>query len=116
MVRGTERRDLEWQEMAHLAAMAAGNAICEEVVSRGFFFHEFLAVGGLSSGQANVVQAVAFGVWHYRGIPSGWVGVGLTFLYGWIMGMMLAYGGGMALPIIAHTLADYFIFSVIARG
>ena len=48
-------------------------------------------------------------------IPSGWTGVGLTFVYGLAMGFLLEYGGGSLLPIVAHTIADYFIFAVIAR-
>jgi hypothetical protein len=31
------------------------------------------------------------------------------------MGFLLEYGGGSLLPIVAHTIADYFIFAVIAR-
>lgn len=116
MVRGTVGRSLEWREHVRLAGLALGNAFCEEVVSRGFFFHEFAATGGLSPAVANVAQSISFGLWHYRGIPSGWVGVGLTFVYGLIMGALFLHGGGMALPILAHTIADYFIFTTIARG
>lgn len=108
-------RNLATVEHVQLALLAFGNAFCEEVVSRGFFYHEFRMSAQLSSDIANVAQALAFGIWHYNGIPSGFSGVGLTFVYGLIMGVLKNYGGGLLLPIIAHTVADYFIFAVIVR-
>ena len=91
------------------------NAICEEVVSRGLILNEFQRRGNVAFWQANILQAASFGVWHFHGIPNGWPGVGLTFVYGLGMGFLLEYGGGLLLPIVAHTIADYFIFAVIAR-
>jgi hypothetical protein len=32
------------------------------------------------------------------------------------MGWLQDYFGGLLMPILAHALADYFIFSVIARN
>ncbi|KAI2500905.1 CAAX protease self-immunity [Fragilaria crotonensis] len=115
MVESSRGRTLSHAENASLFAWALVNAICEEVVSRGFFLHEFKRRGGVTFWQANVLQATSFGIWHFHGIPSGWTGVGLTFVYGLVMGFLLEYGGGLLLPIVAHTIADYFIFAVIAR-
>jgi hypothetical protein len=98
-----------------LLSWAILNATCEEIASRGIWMHEFQRRGKLSFQLANVLQAISFGVWHFRGIPSGWTGVGLTFVYGLVMGFMMEYGGGLLLPIVAHSIADYFIFAVIAR-
>lgn len=98
-----------------LLLWAIANATCEEVASRGIWMHEFQRRGNVSFVQANVLQAISFGVWHFHGIPSGWTGVGLTFVYGLAMGFMMEYGGGLLLPIVAHSIADYFIFAVIAR-
>lgn len=39
----------------------------------------------------------------------------MTFVYGAIMGALVNYHGGMLLAVIAHSVADYFIFVVIAR-
>jgi membrane protease YdiL (CAAX protease family) len=64
---------------------------------------------------SNIWQAAIFGIWHYHGIPSGLPGVALTFVYGLVMGLLMDYGGGLLLPILAHSIADYFIFVVIAR-
>lgn len=108
-------RNLSTVEHVQLALLAFGNALCEEVVSRGFFYHQFRMSAQLSSNIANVAQALTFGIWHYNGIPSGFSGVGLTFVYGLIMGVLRDYRGGLLLPIIAHTLADYFIFAVVVR-
>lgn len=115
MVESSRGRTLSSREHLHLLAWAIANATCEEVASRGMWMHEFTRRGKLSFLHANLLQAVSFGVWHFHGIPSGWIGVGLTFVYGLAMGFMLEYGGGLLLPIVAHSIADYFIFAVIAR-
>ena len=40
----------------------------------------------------------------------------MTFLYGFILGMVQDHqNGGLFLPIAAHTIADYYIFAIIAR-
>lgn len=108
-------RPLTMVEHGGLALLALGNAVFEEGVSRGFFMFELRQRGQLSPHMANLVQAAAFGLWHYHGIPSGIAGVGLTFIYGGLMGLLHSFGGGMLLPIIAHSIADYFIFVFIAR-
>jgi membrane protease YdiL (CAAX protease family) len=111
MVDTSVGRTLSLKEHLHLLSLAAINATCEETSSRGFWKHEYQKY----TKNANMLQALVFGLWHYHGIPSGWTGVGLTFVYGYIMGLLQDYFGGLVLPIFAHTLADYYIFSVIAR-
>ena len=59
--------------------------------------------------------SASFGAAHWHGIPSGPLGVGLTFVYGLLMGLLHEWCGGLLLPVAAHTLADYYIFAVIAR-
>ena len=95
--------------------LAFVNATCEEVSFRFFWRAEFAVY--LSDRHANLAQAAVFGILHYYGIPSGLAGVGLTFIYGWIMGLLMNHvgGGGLFLPIAAHTIADYYLFSSIAR-
>lgn len=116
MVQTTMNRRLTFGEHFQLLALAAINATCEEVSSRGFWMAEFSKVS-TSSMTCNFCQALAFGVWHYYGgIPSGWLGVGLTFTYGFIMGLLAQqFDGHLCIPIIAHTFADFFIFAFIAR-
>ena len=104
-------RSLSHREHVALLGLACINALCEEISSRGVWKSEFLRY----TNTANVLQAAAFGWWHYHGIPSGWTGVALTFVYGLLMGWLQDYYGGLLVPIMAHTIADYFIFAVIAR-
>jgi len=113
MVHDSVGRSLTTTEHTHLLLLAIINAICEEVVSRGFWESEYANYTSLQN--ANLLQATMFGLWHYDGIPSGKTGVGLTFVYGIIMGLLQDYFGGLLLPILAHSLADYFIFAVVAR-
>ena len=107
-------RSLTRREHLKLLGLAIVNAACEEISSRGFWKAEFYRYSS-SMVQANLAQAITFGWWHYHGIPSGWTGVALTFVYGGIMGLLQDYYGGLLLPIVAHSMADYFIFAVIAR-
>ena len=116
MVKSTMGRTLSTKEHVQLAIMAFLNASAEEMTSRGFWLNEFITRGNaMSFHQANLCQAVSFGVWHYHGIPSGITGVALTTLYGYIMGTLYQHGHGLCLPIVCHSIADYFIFAVIAR-
>ncbi|KAL7544144.1 hypothetical protein ACHAWF_007533 [Thalassiosira exigua] len=98
-------------------SLAFVNAVCEEISFRWFWKAEFAAyLPGRH--RANLAQAAVFGILHYYGIPSGLAGVGLTFVYGFIMGVLMdeVGGGGLFLPIFAHTIADYYIFSTVAQG
>jgi membrane protease YdiL (CAAX protease family) len=113
MVQDSRGRRLTPREQMNLLFLAIINAFCEEVASRGFWRAEFQK--HLSVNAANVVQSIIFGLWHYHGIPSGWTGVALTTVYGLFMGGLQDYSGGLLLPIMAHSIADYFIFAVIAR-
>ena len=64
---------------------------------------------------SNLLQAVLFGLVHYHGIPSGLAGVVLCFIYGYLSGLLADIGGGLLYPVVAHTIADYFILSHIVR-
>ena len=68
----------------------------------------------LVSWEPNICQAVGFGIAHWNGVPSGPSGVALTCVYGLLMGGLHEWGGGLAIPTLAHAVADYFIFAVIA--
>ena len=113
MVKDTHGRSLSLQEHVRILGLAFVNGACEEITSRFFWMAEFEVY--MSPWQANIAQAALFGIWHYHGIPSGWTGVGLTFVYGGIMGCLYQYGEGLFLPIVTHGIADYYIFTIIAR-
>jgi membrane protease YdiL (CAAX protease family) len=119
MVASSVGRSLSWNEHVAIAAWAVANAVCEEIISRGLWRLEFARSFGVDTPmsliESNIWQAAIFGIWHYHGIPSGLPGVALTFVYGLVMGLLMDYGQGLLLPILAHSIADYFIFAIIAR-
>ena len=144
MVESTQNRDLSLKEKTCIFALALINATVEEITSRYFYMREFRNCFKIEFEQefssrdaqfyGNLMQALVFGIWHYNGIPSGMTGVILTFVYGIIMGYLYLYNGSsgsssddnnddnnidvpgaLFLPIVAHTIADYYIFAIIAR-
>ena len=118
MVRSSEGRALYFEEKLQFAVLATINAACEEAIYRGIWrcqFSLYLENEKNKETYSNLLQATSFGVAHYRGIPSGFLGVCLTFFFGFLMGLLGDYGHGIGLPIIVHTLVDYFIFAAIAR-
>jgi Type II CAAX prenyl endopeptidase Rce1-like len=94
-----------------------------ELICRGFWRYELELTADCTKTQSNIVQGMIFGLWHYFGIPSGWTGVVLTTVYGWTMGFLSDWNvpnnapttTGLVLPIVTHSMADYYIFTVIAR-
>ena len=125
MVHGTLDRPLLLVEHGMLVAWATSNAICEELTSRGFNRWEYYLVwremhpsfvnDRIGWRTSNMWQALYFGLAHFNGVPSGWTGVGLTLTYGWLMGVLQDACGGLLYPILTHAVADYWIFSQIAR-
>jgi hypothetical protein len=105
---------LNWRQHRKLLGLALVNAVCEEGESRGFWRSEY-QLAGLDRTQSNFAQAFFFGIWHYHGIPSGVSGVCLAFVYGVLMGYLQDCGSGLFLPILAHTIADYYIFAHLAK-
>jgi membrane protease YdiL (CAAX protease family) len=55
---------------------------------------------------ARVLQAVAFGTLHVVGFPAGAVGVGLSFLYGAMLGIIRVATGGLRVAVIAHVATN----------
>jgi len=112
---GTPREALGWGQLGRLGALSLFDAAGQEMIWRGLFLHELLASGAFGAGACNVLQAVSFGAVHWHGIPSGWSGMGLTFVYGWFMGWLVLTLRGMGLALLVHWCADFFIYTVIAR-
>ena len=73
---------------------------------------------GISMGPdaANTLQALSFGIAHWHGVPSGYSGVALTFVFGWLMGALSQYGGGLLFPVVVHAISDWFIFAKVAQN
>lgn len=94
--------------VAGIAAFSLFNALAEEFVFRGIVWQ------GLSKAAASTVfvvfaQAVLFGLSHFRGFPSGAVGVGLATVYGLVLGVIRLRSGGLAAPVATHVFADLVI-------
>lgn len=84
--------------------LACGNSLAEEL------FWRVLVLGvlrhRLGVAQAIAVQATAFGVMHWRGYPSGAIGVLLTILFGVLAGLLVERSKSMWPAVTAHVLAD----------
>lgn len=110
---GSVTEQMPWREHIKLALLALNDAVGQEMVHRGLFLHGLLGVG-IPDGWCNVIQALGFGAGHWHGVPSGWTGMGLTFVYGWFMGWLVLQEM-MGVALVVHWLADYFIYTIIAR-
>jgi uncharacterized protein len=94
---------------------ACVNAAVEELVYRGAVMgalDEAFGPGVVSL----LVQALAFGVLHLHGFPSGAVGVALATIYGLMMGLVRRHANGMLAPWIAHVGTDIAIGSILIRA
>jgi membrane protease YdiL (CAAX protease family) len=87
------------------------NATLEELVFRGIFFDALESQWGTRI--TLVVTAVLFGLGHLRGYPPGLLGAGLAAVFGLAMGVLRAWGGGLALPMVAHMGADATIYGIL---
>lgn len=104
----------EWHWVA-LGGGAIGfallNGALEESIYRGIFLSSLGAVFSVRT--ALVGQAIAFGVIHLHGVPSGGTGIVLTTLYGVVMGILRIRAGGVGIPIVVHALADLILVGVL---
>ena len=92
---------------------AVVNAVVEESVYRGIVQDSLDRV--LRPGvTALVLQAAVFAALHFpSGILQGFAGVGLAFCYGLVLGLLRRRSGGLAVPVIAHTVTDLVIVGLV---
>ncbi len=57
-------------------------------------------------------QAGSFGLFHVHEFPRGWIGVGMTTVYGLFLGIIRHRTGGLGPPIAAHMFADLTILVI----
>lgn len=103
-----------WLLLAGGIAWAALNAYGEEAIFRGALFEALERAVGARA--AVVVQAIPFGLVHFRGFPRGWDGVALAAIYGLMLGAMRRRTGGLLGPILAHTVADAVILLLLVAA
>ena len=93
------------------------NAIVEESIFDGICYRameEHFKIPIIFIG----LQALSYSVSHFHGIPNGYIGILLSFIYGGLMLGGLRYlSKGLVFPVIAHIFADLTIailaFSVL---
>ena len=93
--------------------LAVINAVLDEAVYRGVVQDSLERV--LRPGStALALQAAAFATLHFpTGVLQGFAGIGLAFVYGLVLGLLRRRSGGLAVPVIAHTITDLAIAGVI---
>jgi len=90
------------------------NALAEEIAFRGILWCALEDVG-LSQAVVIFFQAIAFGILHLGGVPSGLSGMGLAIIYGLALGGIRYLSNGILMPVIVHFFADLTIFLIIMR-
>jgi len=90
------------------------NATLEELVFRGVLFDAIESQWSWLTAVA--VTAILFGLGHRTGYPPGLVGVFLAGLYGFALGLLRVWVGGLALPILAHIAADATIYGLLVHS
>lgn len=87
------------------------NAAVEEIVFRGVLLSALTDVLGVEV--AVVLQAVAFGVLHLHGVPSGAVRMIMAGAWGLLLGVMRVRGRGLLAPYVTHIAADATIVLLV---
>ena len=87
------------------------NATLEELIFRGVLFDALQSQWGVWF--TLIASSVLFGLGHLEGFPSGPVGACLAASFGFVMGVLRLWTGGLALPIIAHMGADATIYAIL---
>ena len=88
--------------------LAAMNAFAEEMLYRGVLLAPLLRQ--VTANQAVAMTAALFGIAHYHGTPSGFPGMALTFVAGWIFGLAMVETRSILLPWFLHFVPDAVIY------
>jgi hypothetical protein len=101
-----------WSLPLLVFSVALVNGLREELVYRLIFQRTFL--GAMAPVWAILLQSLAFGFLHFRnGFPQGWIGVGLTTLFGILMGIQFHLTRKMSLAWLTHAFVDAAMFTII---
>ena len=93
---------------------AATNAFGEELSYRAVLLAPLVPVVG--NRQAILMAATYFGIAHYYGVPYGVIGVGMSFVLGYLLSKAMVETRGFLWPWFIHFLQDVAIFSFMAPG
>ncbi len=97
-----------------ILVMALLNSFNEELVYRSALLATL--EGPVGRSQAWIMAALFFGIPHFFGVPSGWVGILLATFMGWILSKAMLETRGFAWSWWIHFLQDVVIFFVLAAG
>ncbi len=97
-----------------ILVMALLNSFNEELVYRSAVLATL--EGPVGRKQAWLMAALFFGIPHFFGVPSGWVGILLATFMGWILSKAMLETRGFAWSWWIHFLQDVVIFFFLAAG
>lgn len=100
-----------WQLIVVGVGFSLVNAAVEEAIFRGVLQTAMESVSGPVV--AIIVQAIAFGVLHIVGVPTGVVGAAMAGSWGLLLGLMRWRTRGLLAPYVAHVAADATIFCML---
>jgi membrane protease YdiL (CAAX protease family) len=96
-------------------AIAAVNAGAEEFVYRGLVMQSLDE--GIGAGWPSLIlQAVAFGTFHFNSTEPGLTGIAGAALFGLLLGWLRRSSRGMLAPYVAHILVDLLIWTIKPRS
>ena len=90
------------------------NATLEELVFRGVLFDAVQSQWGAWG--TLIGTAILFGLGHMHGYPPGLLGACLAAVFGFVMGALRLWTGGLLLPIVAHMGADATIYGILVHS
>lgn len=93
-----------WLAVAGIAGFALVNGALEEALFRGVVLGALIESWGVPAAVAG--QAVVFGVAHWAGLPSGWLGMVMAGCWGAALGIIRVRSAGILLAYVAHVAVD----------
>jgi uncharacterized protein len=90
---------------------SAANAALEELIFRGVLWEIVAAEWNL--GVALGVTTLLFGLSHLHGYPPGPLGAILAGIFGFALGLLRLWTGGLGLAVAVHICADATIFGLL---
>jgi membrane protease YdiL (CAAX protease family) len=103
-----------WQLFPWAIATAGLNAANEEFQFRCVPLAHLRKI--LPLREAGWLTAIFFGLSHYFGQPSGWLGVGMATIAGWIWAKSMVETRGMGWAFGIHFVQDLVIFYFLAMS
>jgi uncharacterized protein len=87
------------------------NATLEELIFRGVLWE--VTASEWNAGVALAGTSVFFAMGHHHGYPPGPIGTVLASIFGFAVGLLRLWTGGLGLAIAVHLCADATIFSLL---